>query len=62
METCPKCSCRKINGPRYRKHLWGYEVLQFTCARCGYVKEQPTHDSASDGAGDYAAQRAAQAK
>ena len=49
MTKCPKCSYADISGPRYRKQIYyGYdgskEALVYTCKRCGYAEDIPTHD------------------
>lgn len=46
MTNCPKCSGTRILGPTYMKLGYGQEVLRYTCQRCGYYQDEPTHDGA----------------
>lgn len=48
MDSCPKCGCTRISGPRYTKDFLGRERLFYNCARCGYVKYGPTLDQKQD--------------
>lgn len=46
MSVCPKCSSDRIMGPRFQRDNLGNESLAYTCATCGYIRLEPTHDRA----------------